>query len=85
MAIDDDWLDARETATKALIVAYEGALTALATGAQSYTLDTGQSRQVVTKADIASMRLFLDMLENRLATICARRDGAGHVGRMFGR
>ena len=85
MAIDDDWLDARETATKALIVAYEAALTELATGAQSYTLDTGQSRQVVTKADVGSIRNMLNTLDNRLATICARRDGASHVGRMFGR
>lgn len=75
--IDREWLEARVTATKAAIVAIEAAIVAVAGGAQSYTLDTGQTRQVVSKADIASLRLQLNELENRLAVLDARLCGAG--------
>lgn len=83
MTIDNAWLDARITRAKELIVIYEDAIEAVGTIGQSYTLDTGQSRQTVTKGDIGSMRLMLQAQENRLSTLCARRFGAGHVGRMF--
>jgi hypothetical protein len=64
----------RITATKAMIVEYENAVTALGTqgGVQSYTLDTGQSRQTVTRADIPALNGMLDSLYNRLATLEAR-------------
>jgi hypothetical protein len=75
--IDREWLEARVTATKALIVAYENAILALAGGAQSYSLDTSQTRQTVTKADLGSLRLQLNELENRLAVLDARLCGAG--------
>ena len=75
--ITREWLEARVTATKALILVYEDAMLALAGGAQSYSLDTGQTRQVVTKADLGSLRLQLNELENRLAVLDARLCGAG--------
>lgn len=79
-AIDNAWLDERIAATKALILVYEAAATALASGAQSHELDTGQTRQRVTKADLEQIRLTLNSLENRLATLDARRNGGGtHV------
>lgn len=62
---DVDWLNARLTATEALIVAVEAAILALSSGAQSYTLDSGQTRQTVTKADIASLRNQITMLDQR--------------------
>jgi hypothetical protein len=64
----------RITATKAQIVAYEGALLALAAGGgvESYTLDTGQSRQTVTRANIPAMQKMLTALYNQLATLEAR-------------
>jgi hypothetical protein len=74
--MDRQWLEERVTKTKALIVAYEDAMIALAGGAQSYTLDTGQTRQTVTKADVGSMRLMLDALESRLAWLEMRLCGA---------
>lgn len=70
------WLIARIEATQAAIVAYEAAILALATGAQSYSLDTGQTRQTVTKANMSEMRNMLLILENRLATLEARLEGA---------
>jgi len=84
-AFDDDddaaWIAQRITATKALIVIYETAITALAGGAQSYQLDTGQTRQYVTKAELGSLRLTLESLESRLAGLQARSG----KGRFYGR
>lgn len=74
-AIDEAWLDERIAKTKTLIGAYEDAILALSTGAVSYTLDTGQTRQTVTKAQVADLRIALRELENRLAVLDARRNG----------
>lgn len=80
-AIDSDWLDERITATKAAIIAHENAITALAGGAQMYQLDTGQSRQLVQKAQLSQLRNALEELENRLAVLEARKCGASSYGR----
>ena len=77
--MDNTYLRGRITATKALIEAYEGATTALAGGVQSYTLDTGQSRQTVTKLDLKDLNNMLDNLYNRLSTMEARLNGSGTV------
>jgi hypothetical protein len=70
------WLDARITKTKTLIEAYEDAVLAFAdSNVQSYQLDTGQTRQLVTRAQLGSMQLTLSRLESRLATLEARRGG----------
>ena len=78
--MDRAFLQDRITATKAQIVAYEDAALALGTGGvQSYTLDTGQSRQTVTKLDLEWMQKALDSLYNRCATLEARLNGSGTV------
>lgn len=77
MSCEDVWIDQRIEKTRSLIEAYEEALTALASGQMSYSLDTGQTRQTVTKQNITSMRDTLNALENRLATLLARRYGGG--------
>lgn len=78
--MDSDFIQARITATKAQIVAYETAVTSLATGEISqYTLDTGQSRVVVTKINIATLNNAIDGLYNRLCTLEARLNGSGSV------
>lgn len=81
--MDRDFAIQRITATKALVVAYEDALLALATagGVQSYTLDTGQGRQTVTRADVPGMNKMLDSLYNRLATLETRVYGGAVQGR----
>lgn len=74
--IDRDWLQARIDKTKLLIEAYEDAILALSTdGIFQYSLDTGQTRQMVTKQQLGSLRLQLESLENRLATLQARLCG----------
>lgn len=76
MTTDAEWGAARIARTKTLIEAYEDAIEALSTGASSYTLDTGQTKQAVTKSNIDSLRLALNNLENRLSTLQARYCGA---------
>ena len=61
--------------TKVLIIAYEDAAEALAAGVQSYTLDTGQSRQTVTKLNLTELQNTIDRLYNRCATLGARLNG----------
>jgi Mg2+ and Co2+ transporter CorA len=78
--MDRDFLQERIDATKAQIIAYEDAATALASGGvQSYTLDTGQSRQTVTRLDLRALQDKIDSLYNRLATLEARLNGSGTV------
>lgn len=78
--LDSTFLQERITKTKALIVAYEDAILALTTGGISeYILDTGQSRQRVTKYDINSMNTTLDGLLNRCATLEARLTGSNSI------
>lgn len=78
-----EFIQQRITATELLIVAYEDALAAFAAdgGIQSYSLDTGQSKQTVARAQIASIRILLDGLYNRVATLQARLSGASVVVR----
>jgi len=76
--MDATFIQARIDATKALIVAYEDALLAISSGAvESYTLDTGQSRQTVTKTNLGTLQSSLDGLYNRCATLEARLNGSG--------
>lgn len=69
---DDTWIRDRIAAKKAQILAYEAAITALASGAQSYQLHTGQTQQLVTRANLGSMRLLVQGLESDIATLQAR-------------
>lgn len=70
------YIQTRITVTEALIEAYEAAILALGTGGvQSYTIDTGQSRQTVTKMDLSQIQRSLDTLYNRLVTLQARLNG----------
>lgn len=78
--MDREFIQARIDATKAQIIAYEDAALALATGGvQSYTLDTGQSRQTVTRLDLEWIQKTIDGLYNRCATLEARLNGSGTV------
>ena len=78
MCLSGDFLQGRIDATKELITAYEDAIAAIATGGvETYTLDTGQTRQTVTKQNLKDMNESLDGLYNRLSTLCARQNGSG--------
>lgn len=77
--MDNAFLIERIAKTKLIIEAYEDAILAL-TGAgavESYTLDTGQSRQTVTRSNLKDINDTLDGLYNRLCTMQARLTGGG--------
>ncbi len=78
--MDRSFIRERIDATKAQIVALENAALALATGEiQSYTLDTGQSRQVVTRLNITELENAIDGAYNRCAILEARLSGGNSV------
>jgi hypothetical protein len=79
MLIDVPWIEERIMVTKTMILAYEAAILALSNGVVQYSLDTGQSRQSVTKHQLGSLRLQLTDLENRLQTLQNQLAGAGTV------
>lgn len=78
---DNEWLDKRIARIEALIEKHEDAIEAVAGGAQSYSLDTGQTRQTVTKANLAELRIALKELENRRSELRTRRYGASFIAR----
>lgn len=79
MALSEyDFLTAQIEAAQDAILAYNAALVALGTtGIQSYTLDTGQSKQTVTRSNLTEINNVINSLNNRIATLTARRDGCG--------
>ena len=78
--MDKAFLTERITKTKAIIIAYEDAILALTTGGvESYTLDTGQNVQKVTKINLSEMNKTLDGLYQRLCNFQTRLNGGGTI------
>lgn len=77
MSCDDQFLIDELARIEAEIVAYHNAYTALmAGGVQSYTLDTSQTRQTVSKYEIASLKNTYNALMSIRDDLCARIYGA---------
>lgn len=72
---------ARLASIEAQIVAYEAAIVALGTAGatESYTLDTGQSRQTVTRANLKELNDVYNSLINLHTVISARCNGGGTI------
>lgn len=79
MAIDTAFLSKRITAAEAEVEACEAAVLKATTDAQSYQLDTGQTRTLVSKATMAHLSAQLEGALSRLSVLCNRRDGTGSV------
>lgn len=78
--MDKKFLEEKIDITKVQIEAYEQAAIALVNhGMQSYTLDTGQSRQMVTRLDLHWINKEIDALYSRYATLNSRLNGLGVV------
>jgi hypothetical protein len=76
----DDLLESQVAPLKAKLVAMIAASTGLATGAiQSYELETGMTRQKVTKVNLDVLEAAIDSLMNTLTTLEARLRGCGAV------
>ena len=70
--LDTTWAD-QLTVLRALVVAYNAALLAFATSnIQSYQLDSGQTRQLVTRAQLATLRDTRNDLLNDLSVLEGR-------------
>lgn len=78
-ADDQYWLD-RIAKVKALIDAYDAALLAVGTNQeQQYSLDTGQTRIMVTKANLATIRDTRRELLDELDELQARCRGRAFI------
>lgn len=76
----DALLEAQVAPLKVKLTEMITASTGLVTGAiQSYELETGQTRQKVTKANIATLEAAISSLMNTLTTLEARLRGCGAV------
>ena len=76
MSLDEYWAERLEAA-KAQLIELETAISGLLDGSiQSYQLDTGQTRSLVTKQQMSPMYLALQRAENRVAVLDARVNGA---------
>ena len=63
----ESYIDDRMTAIQAMIEAYETAITTLSSGTtRSYTINTGQTIETVTKKDLFRLQQGLDWLIGRL-------------------
>ena len=80
--MDTAFIKARIAALEAALVAYEDALLALASGAQDYMIDTGQTRQRVTKLDLKDLNAVVSSLVNQIEVYETRLNGNGiSIGR----
>ena len=75
-----DFLQARIDATLRQIEAYEAAIEAFASESiSSYSLDTGQGKTSVTRANLTEMHNALDRLYNRMAVFEARLNRSSSI------
>lgn len=80
ITMSNTFLQTQITNTQNLITTYQAAVTSLVAGEiQSYTLNTGQTTQTVTNANIGELNKQIDILYNRLATLEARCNGASGI------
>jgi hypothetical protein len=70
-------LDERIASTKTRIVAIEAAIDKVIGGAQMYSLDSGQTRQMVTRASLGQLKELLSSTEQRLDRLCRERGVSG--------
>lgn len=74
--MDREWLSQRIANTKLIIEEYETAILQLQSGAvQSYTLNTQQTTQTVSRFDVSRLSAQLPGLYNQLTTLQARLSG----------
>lgn len=75
-----EFLKQRITALELAIVAYEDAILQLSTGTVlTYSLDTGQTKQSVTKVDVIRLQAQLGGMYNMLTVLEARLSGSAAV------
>lgn len=76
-----DFYSDRLAIAKTQLTALDAAITALELGAQSYSLDTGQSRQTVARHQIGDLYRRQTSLMQQIADLEARVNGGSFVAR----
>jgi len=76
---DAAWIQERIDAKKALLAQYEAALTAFDLGVYSYSFDTGQSRQTVTRTSATQLAKDISRLEDEISVLMTRLCGGGRL------
>lgn len=66
-----------DATTSSLTAAQEAELALMTGGIQSYSIDTGQGRQSVTRANITELRNYIDYLTSRLQYWYIQLNGGG--------
>ena len=80
--VDTDFLEERIAAVKARILLWEAAITQISTGAvQSFSIDTGQTRKVVTMANISESRRAMEAEYTLFYALAARCYGGSLTAR----
>lgn len=74
---DATWLQQRIADKKALLVQLETAVANVVLTGQNYSIDTGQTRQTVTRAGLTETRNFIAQLETEISTLQQRLNGCG--------
>jgi len=72
---EENWIKDRIAAVEALIIRIEEAQVAVAGGATSYSIDTGQTRQTVTKSSPSELKNSMEAALNLRATLRAQLQG----------
>lgn len=81
MATNTAWWEARITKLQELVEAYEAAILVVSTTGQSYTLDTGQSKQTVNRGNLMTLQSQVDSWLNEIAVLEQRLYGRAKIVR----
>lgn len=81
MGSERDFVRERIAAKKARIIALDAATSALASGAQSYQFDSGQTREMVTKVNYAALIDEQRRLEHEVLMLERRLCGSVVIAR----
>lgn len=70
-----DWQAILDRKVAMLESCYDAMSAIMLRGAQSYTVDTGQTRMVVQRVEVGNLRLLIRELEDSISTLDARLGG----------
>lgn len=76
---ENTFLEARLTENQAKLSLVDSAIAAVLSGAQSYSLDSGQTRQTVTRASLGQLQALKTHYENEILKISRRLCGGATV------
>ena len=79
MPTRSEFYQARLTKTEEQLAAVDAAILLVVGGAQSYSLDSGQTRQMVTRASLGQLQTMKVHLENSVQDLLQKLNGDGAI------